>query len=573
MKKGIIFETLGSTENLQITESKDSGEVRLHGVFGKCGIRNNNNRVYEKKNYGACVEEMQSRIAKQGVLGELEHPASSFNVNLNNVSHKIESIEMKEDGTIEGTILLLNTAKGKDAQAIVEGGCPLFISSRAAGSVDAKGNVTLQTIATYDLVGTPGFSEARLELNESQKLECLNESAGNNMWMIVESEEPDNPDDVSNDSVDSVDVKEEPTEDPKGEEKKTDKLADNTNEANKVDIENSIKQNMEEINKKIDSLVEQVKALEAELHVQKESCKDLQTVLDETSKKLNEANEKLADIESVNYQGIQSWIEEYFAPEFGETIKEQVKDFITNYICEEVAPSLEKWINEEYSNTLQGWISEEFASKIQDWVCEEFTDKIQDWLVEEFATQINNWVTEEYDANAKKWICEEFADKLQNWVNEELMPDMHNWVTEECLPEYKNTILEEMNANVSAFLEAQKESKYASIDKMLESLSSASTEEATKILNENRDPNAFAGIPAIDNMPIQYKAMWESLSTEKQTEIARSSRMYDFTKSGVLESFWANQFNKTSVLTESANAPVVTESRANIIAKMMKKMR
>ena len=171
MKKGIIFETLGSTDNLQITESKDNGEVRLHGVFGVCGVKNNNNRIYEKRNYGMCVEELQSRIASKGVLGELEHP-NSFNINLNNVSHKIESIQMNEDGTITGTILLLDTAKGRDAKAIVEGGCPLFISSRAAGQVDAKGNVTLQSIATYDLVGTPGFSEARLNLTESQKFEC-----------------------------------------------------------------------------------------------------------------------------------------------------------------------------------------------------------------------------------------------------------------------------------------------------------------------------------------------------------------------------------------------------------------
>ena len=189
-KNCMVFETLGKVSDLQIQEGAGRNEVRLSGVFGVCGVRNNNKRVYNKENYGMMVENLQRTIETEGCPGELEHP-NTMNITLENVSHKIESIQMNEDGTITGTILLLNTPKGQIAKAIVEGGLPLYISSRGAGSIDESGNVTLSTIKTYDLVGTPGFSQAKLALKENQQFESLNESAedGNIMFAIVEKDE------------------------------------------------------------------------------------------------------------------------------------------------------------------------------------------------------------------------------------------------------------------------------------------------------------------------------------------------------------------------------------------------
>jgi len=175
-KKCLVFETMNNVNaTMQIVESSNPKELRLTGVFGVAGVKNNNNRIYDKQNYGMMVESLQKVIATEGCLGELEHP-SSMNINLNNVSHKIESIEMNEDGTVTGTIVLLDTDKGRNAKAIIESGVPLFISSRAAGSIDESGHVTLTSLKTYDLVGTPGFSQAKLNLSENQTFECLNES-------------------------------------------------------------------------------------------------------------------------------------------------------------------------------------------------------------------------------------------------------------------------------------------------------------------------------------------------------------------------------------------------------------
>ena len=350
IKKGIICETLGSTEHLQINESKN-GEIRLTGVFGVCGVKNNNNRVYEKKNYGDCVTEMQHRIMTEGVLGELEHPQSN-NINLNNVSHKIESIEMNEDGTITGTILLLNTAKGRDAKAIVEGGVPLFISSRAAGSIDSHGIVTLAHIQTYDLVGTPGFSQARLDLKESQMGQTisLNESAqgGNDMYMIVESEVNesglDMPSDDDNEKDDAEKKEEKSTEAPT--EAPTEKPTEAPTEAPKDDDSkkeenqnnNDIINGMTDIQKSIDKLTDKISELEAQLHVANES-------LEAQANEINNLREN-----KVNYDAIQTWVTEEYGKKVEDMIKESkhhgnIKDYLNGTSHPSQKNAIKLWNN------------------------------------------------------------------------------------------------------------------------------------------------------------------------------------------------------------------------------------
>ena len=512
IKTGIIYETLGSVSNMQIVESKNPNEVRLSGVFGVCGVRNDNHRVYEKANYAKCLEALQTKIANNNCLGELEHP-NSFNINLDNVSHIIEAIQMNEDGTVTGTVKLLNTPKGQIAKAIVEGGAPLFISSRAAGSVDSKGNVTLQSIATYDLVGTPGFSQAKLT-SENKKFECLNESLENPCWMIVESETPEEGDEI----------KEEPKDELSTSTKKEDENNDNNdNNDNKV--------TMEDLKKSIEELTQKVTQLEAQLHIAQES------------------------FEPVEYAQIENWVREEFAPELRNSINESIAEGVENWVIGEIVPKI------------NDWVTEELASNVQSWIVEHFADTVQEWITEEYSGTLQKWINEEYSGTLQKWIVEHFADNIEKWVNEEVMP------------QYKNSITEEINSNLSQYLETKNISecsnKFSAIDKVLEKLSekaaSLTKEDVKKVINET-STSKFKGVFVVENMPLQYRPLFEALDENRQEEIVCSARMYDFTKPNALESFWANQDFNVIKINESANNAKEQNPAANNVITSMRKM-
>ena len=559
----MVFETLGPTTGLQVQESQNTNEVRLTGVFGVCGVKNENRRIYSKENYGAMVNQLQQVIVSEGLMGELEHP-NTMNINLNNVSHKIESIEMNEDGTITGTILLLDTAKGKDAQAIVKGGLPLYISSRGAGSIDESGHVTLSTIKTYDLVGTPGFAQARLNLKANQTLECLNEGLEdeNEVWAIVESEdllstdkeESKDDDEKKNDSdkaseESSEDEKKENTDD---EEKKEEEPEEKSDEDENDNNKNSENTTMNDLKQAIDKLTEKVSSLEAELHVAQES-------LNSKDDEINALKEKVNEFKNTDYDSIEKWVNEEFA-----------KDFEAR-LSDKIATTVESWVSENFTETMQTWICEEFAPEVQNWICEEFAPEVQNWVCEEFAPEVQNWICEEYSTELQNWITEEYSPEVQNWVCEEFAPVVEGWINEEYTPANNAAIEAKVNENVSAFMENQKDSKLSEIDALLESLDNKD-QALEQLVKEQKTADRFAGVYAVENMPAEYQPSWNTLNEERQNEIVRMSKAYDFSKEGVLESFWAGiDFNEMPMNEKKdEHQDVISNYHSRVMQQMMR---
>ena len=567
----MVFETLGKVSDLKIQESQNKSEgMRLTGVFGVCGVKNNNNRIYDRQNYAQMVEALQKTIKTEGCPGELEHP-NSMNINLENVSHKIESIQMNEDGTITGTILLLNTPKGKIAQAIIEGGLPLYISSRGAGTITNEGRVTLSTIKTYDLVGTPGFSQAKLNLAENQAIESLCESVdeGNVMWAIVNENEDNKSDDFikedddllsdGDDKKDSEPEEEKNSKDKQPEnddEKSDDKKDDNKDNNNKV--------TMNELKEAIDKLSDKVSSLEAQLHVAKESLEETQPT---------------------NYDAIEQWVTE----EFGKSFKDEIVEMINNKNEDINVDELKESILDEVKNEMMGtfaegiqsWITEEFAPEVQNWVCEEFAPEVENWITEEFAPEVENWITEEFAPEVQNWVCEEFAPEVENWITEEYSPSVQGWLTEEFAPVVEGWVNEEfapvlenkVNENVSQYLNENNSARLDEIDSLLETLSNDDNADVKQIVAEQKEVSKYAGVYVVENMPAEYKPSWQLLDEARKDEIVRTSRMYDFTKPGVLENFWSSvDFEQkpaeTKQVTESKD--VLNNYHAHIYAQMMR---
>lgn len=166
-KRVLVVERSGSDisySNETVTNNlgKQEESIVLTGIFTTFNQKNRNGRIYESADFLPHIEALKESIANHTLLGELDHP-HGFEISLTNASHVIESLEYDpQRNVVVGKIRLLNTAKGKDAQALVRDGIPLHISSRAAGTVDESGRVRLQQLFTYDLVADPGFANAVL---------------------------------------------------------------------------------------------------------------------------------------------------------------------------------------------------------------------------------------------------------------------------------------------------------------------------------------------------------------------------------------------------------------------------
>ena len=371
-KNCLIYETLNGVSDMQV--KKENGMMTLSGVFGVCGVRNNNKRVYETSNYAKMVQEMKSEIEKNnGIPGELEHP-QTMNITLENISHKITDINIDENGLVTGSITLLNTPKGKIAQAIVEGGLPLFISSRATGQVEqSTGNVTLERIATYDLVGSPGFSQARLKLNEGMVAESIDDQ----LYYITSA---DNTNDINeNNTIDDMEMKE------------------------LLEKFEALENRVAELEEQNETLTEQVEAANG-LDVKKLADSIQKWIVEEYS------------------QTLQAWIMEEFAPEHEQTVLENIKD----EIIEEAVEASKEMFVEDFADNIQKWVVEEFAPEVQNWVTEEFAPEVQNWCVESFAPGIQNWILNEYAPETEKWMNESFMESIKERMSDMISESKKN---------------------------------------------------------------------------------------------------------------------------------------------------
>ena len=362
-KNCLIYETLNGVK--EMTVKKENGMMTLSGTFGVCGVRNNNKRVYETSNYAKMVSEMKKEIeANNGIPGELEHP-QTMNITLENISHKITDINIDENGLVTGSITLLNTPKGKIAQAIVEGGLPLFISSRATGQVDqASGNVTLERIATYDLVGSPGFSQARLKLNEGMVAESIDDQ----LFYVTTK---DNDDINENNTIEDMEMKE------------------------LLEKFEALENRVAELEEQNETLTEQVEAAN-KLDVKKLADSIQKWIVEEYS------------------QTVQAWIMEEFAPEH----EAQIVENITDDIVDEATEAAKTMFVEEMADKIQKWVVEEFAPEVQNWCMEEFAPEVQNWCVESFAPGIQNWIINEYAPEVEKFMNENFMETVKGKITE-----------------------------------------------------------------------------------------------------------------------------------------------------------
>ena len=565
-KKLLILERSNSKLS---SKTDDDGAVVLEGVFTEFGVRNKNNRIYEEKEVLPHINELQEKVKTNKLLGELDHP-KDFDISLSNVSHVVESLSYDKDNKqVVGRIRLLNTTKGKEAQALIKDGIPLHISSRAAGTVDEDGKVKIKKFFTYDLVADPGF--------ENAELSRVNESYGfdnDTSLFIYEMEEKENKQDkkeliMENQNFVTVEDFQKYTEYVQG-------VLNNVKESSNSDNSEVV----EKLVKYTEHIADKVNQLN-----------DYSEYLSENLDK----NISYSDYLAENVNKIKSYTT-YLAEELDNSIQyvehvaEQADKGIeyTNYLGE----SIEKGI--EYSEYVAETLDKNIA--YSEYLAEGLSTSIKysEYIAENVNTVEGSAINESEEANCEN--CGEVHEGSCGSKNEEKESDKK---------EYKNTIeeaLDKLIAKAEAktnnitemhfmnFLSESKKNEFSSLSEdkqklIVESMNVKpimSTSQAENIW-ESAFIEKKRALNFIDDMPEKFSIKWESLSGSRKNQIIAESKFYNLNTPYAINNFWSTrdlrpsqmeleQINESKTAAESTavKEPLVNESYANDLINKVK---
>ena len=135
MINSTLTETVTFTPLQMLTEDIDGKKYFVvEGRVQFADKPNANNRIYPRKLWESILARptVQEAITTRKMIGTLDHPENG-KTTLENASHLITGLSLKEDGEVIGRIQVLNTPKGQILRALCEDGVSVGASSRGTG--------------------------------------------------------------------------------------------------------------------------------------------------------------------------------------------------------------------------------------------------------------------------------------------------------------------------------------------------------------------------------------------------------------------------------------------------------
>ena len=123
-------------ENLEILTEEKNGKksYAIEGIFMQAETKNRNGRIYPRDVMEQAVDRYNNeQVVKGRAVGELNHPEGPT-VNLDKVSHKIESLNWQGNDVV-GKARILSTPMGEIVKGLLDGGVNLGVSTRGMGSL------------------------------------------------------------------------------------------------------------------------------------------------------------------------------------------------------------------------------------------------------------------------------------------------------------------------------------------------------------------------------------------------------------------------------------------------------
>ena len=162
----LIAEQITKAEFI-LEEKEGRKNYFIEGVFLQAELKNKNGRVYPFKTLQREVAKYDENFITKGrALGELGHPEGP-SINLDRVSHKIESL--REDGNnFVGRAKILDTPNGKIAKSLLDEGVSLGVSSRGMGSLRKEDGANIveddfMLATAADIVADPSAPDAYVD--------------------------------------------------------------------------------------------------------------------------------------------------------------------------------------------------------------------------------------------------------------------------------------------------------------------------------------------------------------------------------------------------------------------------
>jgi len=151
----ILTEKTSEIKHTQLTPDGDSFRMRVP-VLQADAPPNANKRTYPFAVVKAAVEALKAKLQTRSAFGSTRHEKD---LEIDQVSHTIEGIELDDKGEASAVLRILGTTKGKNLAAIIRGGGSLGISARGFGDVDETGSVKPgYRIAGVDFTLDPSFN-------------------------------------------------------------------------------------------------------------------------------------------------------------------------------------------------------------------------------------------------------------------------------------------------------------------------------------------------------------------------------------------------------------------------------
>jgi len=521
-----------------VLEAKGTGDDKyvLEGVFSEIGKKNKNNRIYDEKELIPHIDELKKKIAEGKLLGELDHP-KQFDISLKNVSHVIEEINYdKANKVVTGKIRLLDTDAGKQAQALVDGGIPIHISSRAAGVVENNGHVKIKKLFTYDLVADPGF--------ENAELKRVNEAFGFDLDGDIQIYELNRYIEENNNEIQKeLNTMEKPTETkPVNEAQGNFVSVDDFNEYSKI-------------------VKEQIESIKTDAEKLQESSQvgELVKYSEQIANRVNKVSEYVEGLaENVdNLISHNDYIIENLT---------KVKDY-AEYV------GLKTDQNIEYSKHISENVNS--RTKYQDYV-NEHTDKVidyQNYLVEGIDANVNyaEYIKENLEKLGKytdyvvSTINTNKEDLVSETVNETATAVIEAEVVNETNETYKNEISDKISALVESAKKQKVEETSANThflnfldESRREEFKSFDNETKAQVIRAYESESWFGSTDAsgiwegvfiepektidwLESRPEKYNSLWESLNEESKNSIKAQASARNLDSQYKIDHFWATR--------------------------------